>query len=155
MTYPRNFSHIGITVTDLDRAVEFYTQVMGWYLIMPPTTISEDDSAIGVMCNDVFGPGWGSFRIAHLSTGDKIGIELFEFPNSERRDNNFEFWKTGVFHFSVQDWTSKGWPPRSSLPAASSACRYASTTPAKSLTAWSIWKIRSATSSRSTATATS
>ncbi|MGL5119050.1 MAG: VOC family protein, partial [Plesiomonas shigelloides] len=29
MTYPRNFSHIGITVTDLDRAVEFYTQVMG------------------------------------------------------------------------------------------------------------------------------
>ena len=103
MTYPRNFSHIGITVTDLDRAVEFYTQVMGWYLIMPATTITEDDSAIGVMCNDVFGPGWGSFRIAHLSTGDKIGIELFEFPNSEQRENNFEFWKTGVFHFSVQD----------------------------------------------------
>ena len=103
MTYPRNFSHIGITVTDLDKAVEFYTKVMGWYLIMPATTITEDDSAIGVMCNDVFGPGWGSFRIAHLSTGDKIGIELFEFPNSERRENNFEFWKSGVFHFSVQD----------------------------------------------------
>ncbi|MGL6367098.1 VOC family protein [Aeromonas veronii] len=48
-------------------------------------------------------PGLGSFRIAHLSTGDKIGIELFEFPNSERRENNFEFWKSGVFHFSVQD----------------------------------------------------
>jgi hypothetical protein len=32
-----------------------------------------------------------SFRIAHLSTGDKIGIELFEFPNSEQRENNFEF----------------------------------------------------------------
>ena len=103
MTYPRNFSHIGISVTDLEAAVKFYTEVMGWYLIMPPTTITEDDSAIGVMCNDVFGPGWGSFRIAHLSTGDKIGIELFEFPNSERRENNFEFWKSGVFHFSVQD----------------------------------------------------
>lgn len=61
MTYPRNFSHIGITVTDLDKAVEFYNKVMGWYLIMPATTISEDDSAIGVMCNDVFRPGLGFF----------------------------------------------------------------------------------------------
>ena len=26
MTYPRNFSHIGITVTDLDAAVRFYAE---------------------------------------------------------------------------------------------------------------------------------
>ncbi len=102
-TYPRTFSHIGISVPDLDAAVTFYTEVMGWYLIMAPTTIEQDDSAIGVMCDDVFGPGWGSFRIAHLATGDKIGIELFEFRNATKPDNNFEYWKTGVFHFSVQD----------------------------------------------------
>ncbi|GGB51592.1 hypothetical protein GCM10011502_25890 [Oceanisphaera marina] len=48
--YPRNFSHIGISVPDLDAAVTFYTEVMGWYLIMAPTEISEDDSAIGEMC---------------------------------------------------------------------------------------------------------
>lgn len=101
--FPRTFSHIGLSVPDLDRAVKFYTEVMGWYLIMAPTTITEDDSAIGVMCNDVFGPGWGQFRIAHLATGDKIGIELFQFPNSENPENNFEYWKTGVFHFAVQD----------------------------------------------------
>ena len=29
--YPRNFSHIGISVPDLDKAVAFYTEVMGWY----------------------------------------------------------------------------------------------------------------------------
>jgi lactoylglutathione lyase family protein len=101
--YPRTFSHIGLSVPDLDRAVKFYTEVMGWYLIMAPTTITEDDSAIGVMCNDVFGPGWGQFRIAHLATGDKIGVELFQFPNAENPENNFEYWKTGVFHFAVQD----------------------------------------------------
>ncbi|WP_298443111.1 lactoylglutathione lyase family protein [uncultured Ferrimonas sp.] len=102
-SFPRTFSHIGISVPDLAAAVTFYTEVMGWYEIMAPATVTEDDSAIGVMCNDVFGPGWGSFKIAHLATGDKIGIELFEFPNAENPADNFEFWKTGVFHFSVQD----------------------------------------------------
>ncbi|MDO6782883.1 lactoylglutathione lyase family protein [Neptunomonas phycophila] len=103
MTYPRSFSHIGLSVTDLDKAVEFYTQVMGWYIIMEPTTISEDDSPIGVMCTDVFGVGWDRFRIAHLSTGDRIGVEIFEFKNAQKPENNFEYWKSSVFHFCVQD----------------------------------------------------
>lgn len=103
MTYPRSFSHIGLSVTDLDKAVEFYTQVMGWYIIMEPTTISEDDSPIGVMCTDVFGAGWDRFRIAHLSTGDRIGVEIFEFKNAQKPENNFEYWKSSVFHFCVQD----------------------------------------------------
>lgn len=38
-----------------------------------------------VMCDDVFGDDWGRFRIAHLSTGDKIGVELFEFKNATAR----------------------------------------------------------------------
>ena len=77
--YPRTFSHIGISVPDLEKAVAFYTGVLGWYLIMTPTEITEDNSAIGEMCTDVFGAGWDSFRIAHLSTGDRIGVELFQF----------------------------------------------------------------------------
>jgi lactoylglutathione lyase family protein len=101
--YPRSFSHIGLSVTDLDAAVKFYTDVMGWYVIMPPTTLVEDDTAVGVMCTDVFGAGWASCRIAHLSTGDRIGVEIFEFPNSVKPENNFEYWKTGVFHFCMQD----------------------------------------------------
>ena len=84
MNYPRAFSHIGITVPDLDRAVEFYTNVLGFYLIMPQTTVKEDHSPIGIMCKDVFGDGFGSFRIAHLSTSDKIGVEIFEFPESKK-----------------------------------------------------------------------
>lgn len=103
MTYPRTFSHIGLSVPSVTEAVKFYEDVMGWYTIMQPSDVVEDDSPIGVMCTDVFGPGWGSFRIAHMSTGDKIGIELFEFPNNEKPENNFEFWKTGIFHYCVQD----------------------------------------------------
>ncbi|MGD7045947.1 lactoylglutathione lyase family protein [Jeotgalibacillus proteolyticus] len=102
-TYPRNFSHIGLSVPDLDAAVKFYKEVFGWYIMMEPSPVNNDDTPIGQMCRDVFGDDWEEFRIAHLSTGDKIGIELFEFPQNEKPDNNFEYWKTGIFHFCVQD----------------------------------------------------
>jgi lactoylglutathione lyase family protein len=98
-----SFSHIGITVPDLDRAVEFYTKALELHLIMPPTEIRHDDSAIGQMCDDVFGDGWGSFRIAHLSTGDGVGLELFEFPRTIAEPRPFDYWRQGLFHFCVQD----------------------------------------------------
>ena len=103
MAYPKAFSHIGLSVPDLDKAVEFYREVMGWYVIMPPTTITKDDSDIGIMCNDVFGENWTSFRIAHMSTSDKIGVEIFEFPNNIPVESEFKYWRTGLFHFAVQD----------------------------------------------------
>jgi len=103
MTYPRSFSHIGLSVPNLEEAVSFYSEVMGWYTIMEPSDVALDDSPIGIMCRDVFGDSLETFRIAHLSTGDRIGIELFEFPNNVRPDDNFEYWKTGIFHYCVQD----------------------------------------------------
>lgn len=32
MTTPRTFSHIGLSVPDLDAAVQFYSDVLGLYL---------------------------------------------------------------------------------------------------------------------------
>ena len=102
--YPKTFSHIGITVPNIEEAVKFYTEVMGFYVIMEPTVVKEEnETAIGQMCIDVFGEGWGTFKIAHLSTGDKIGFELFEFNESKDLKPNFEPFRTGLFHFSVQD----------------------------------------------------
>ncbi|MDX1721363.1 MAG: VOC family protein, partial [Salegentibacter mishustinae] len=80
-TYPKSFSHIGITVPNIEEAVRFYSQVMGWYIIMKPSTVKKErDTAIGQMCIDVFGEDWEEFEIAHMSTSDGIGIELFSFP---------------------------------------------------------------------------
>lgn len=102
--YPRNFSHIGITVPNLEDAITFYTEVMNWYVIMEPSDVIEEHStAIGQMCIDVFGTGWGAFRIAHISTGDGIGIELFEFKQNDKLRHTFNPYQTGIFHFSVQD----------------------------------------------------
>ncbi|MEF9951783.1 MAG: lactoylglutathione lyase family protein [Clostridium sp.] len=104
MTYPRAFSHIGLSVTDIDKAVAFYKDVMGWYIVMEPSKVVEEtETAIGQMCIDVFGPGFRSFRIAHMVTSDGIGVEIFQFLNSQKPENNFEYWKSGVFHFCIQD----------------------------------------------------
>ena len=102
-TYPRTFSHIGISVPDVVKSAKFYSDVMGWYHIMEPTTISEESNTpIGKMCIDVFGNGWESFKIAHMSTGDKIGVEIFEFKNN-KTSKEFKYWMTSTFHFCVQD----------------------------------------------------
>lgn len=102
--YPKSFSHIGITVPDIEKAVEFYSEIMGWYIIMEPSVVVEEkETAIGKMCIDVFGEGWGEFEIAHLSTSDGVGIELFSFPNGVKKAPEFNPFNTGLFHFCVQD----------------------------------------------------
>ena len=102
--YPRSFSHIGITVPDIEKAVEFYAEVMGWYVIMSPSKVKKErDTAIGQMCIDVFGEDWEEFEIAHMSTSDGIGIELFSFPHGVKKAPPFNPFNTGLFHFCVQD----------------------------------------------------
>jgi len=102
--YPRSFSHIGITVPDIKKAVRFYSDVMGWYIIMEPSRVKkENETAIGQMSIDVFGEDWNEFEIAHMSTSDGIGIELFSFPHGIKSAPEFNPFNTGLFHFCVQD----------------------------------------------------
>ncbi len=102
--YPRSFSHIGITVPNIEEAVTFYSEVMGWYIIMEPFTVKKErETAIGQVCIDVFGEDWETFKIAHLATSDGIGVELFSFPHGVKKAPEFNPFNTGLFHFCVQD----------------------------------------------------
>lgn len=95
------FNHAGLSVTDLDQAVDWYRDVFGLRLIRGPLTldIAAPDSGPPA---DIFGPQWKRTRIAHLSTANGTGIELFEFgdPAAERRVDNFDYWRTGIFHIA-------------------------------------------------------
>ncbi|MEP2722792.1 VOC family protein, partial [Roseibium sp.] len=51
----------------------------------------------------VFGEGWRSLRIAHMSTSDRIGVEIFEFKGNREPTDNLDYRTTGLFHFCIQD----------------------------------------------------
>lgn len=102
--YPRKFSHIGISVKEIEKIVKWYCDVLGFYLIMKPTIVkNEGETAIGRMCQAVFGNKFQDFKIAHLSTADGIGIEMFEFPETSNDEIKFNPYQKGIFHLSIQD----------------------------------------------------
>jgi hypothetical protein len=103
-TYPRSFSHIGISVPDVEKAVEFYTKVMGWYTIMEPTLIIEDDSPIGEMCTEVFGEKWEKFKIAHLSTVTVLALKYLNLKTKKNQKTTLSTGKRGssIFVFKTQ-----------------------------------------------------
>jgi catechol 2,3-dioxygenase-like lactoylglutathione lyase family enzyme len=101
--YPRTFQHLGISVPDGEKAVDFYGKIMGWCLIFKPTAGTEEaETPIGKMRTDAVGTGWGSFSRTHMSTGNKMGIEIFAFGKHDQ-PADFAYWKTSPFHFCVQD----------------------------------------------------
>jgi len=153
-TTPRTFSHIGLSVSDLNKAVEFYRDVLGFYVIMPPTLIKQDETDIGVMCNGVFGQGWGKFRIAHLATADRIGVELFEFVGNHAPANNLQFRQIGMFHFAIQDPDVEGLLAKIVAAGGRQRIPVREYFPGNKPTTWSMLKIPSASSSSSTRTPT-
>ena len=62
--YPRTFSHIGISVPDVDKAVDFYSKVMGWYQIIKPTVITYAGKVLNAML-----AGFGGHPIKAVDKG--------------------------------------------------------------------------------------
>lgn len=103
LSHPRKLSHIGVSVPDIELALKFYSEILGWTVVKSPFYVEENNTPMGIMCTDVFGNGFKKFRMAHLLTGSGVGFELFEFINHAEPENNFEYWKTGIFHFCIED----------------------------------------------------
>ena len=95
-------NHVGLMVGNMDKAVEFYTKVLGLKIVMNNTKVLEErETAIGKMCIAVFGEGFKGFNIAHLVTTDGIGVELFEMKERAER-HDLDFSRLGIFHFCLQ-----------------------------------------------------
>lgn len=103
-TCPRPLHHIAIGVSDIDAAIKWYEEVLGYRVFTGPVELTLEGERAAQL-SDVLGPRFRRLRIAHLSTGGGVGLELFESidPPHERRTEDVEFWKSGTFHFCVTD----------------------------------------------------
>jgi catechol 2,3-dioxygenase-like lactoylglutathione lyase family enzyme len=100
--YPRVITHIGATVADIEKAIQWYHDILGFESVVGPFNVVADESHFGQIAADLW-PGFGGVRVAQLAGANGVCLELFEFnkPATAVRENNFEYWKTGPNHFAI------------------------------------------------------
>jgi catechol 2,3-dioxygenase-like lactoylglutathione lyase family enzyme len=87
-------THVGIAVPELERALHWYSEVLGFEALGGVTRVRGNDGHAGVVAADVLGPALASFKQRQLIGANGVGLELFEFeePSAGRR---------GIFHMCV------------------------------------------------------
>ncbi|KAF5010404.1 hypothetical protein FDECE_3456 [Fusarium decemcellulare] len=100
-----NFNHIAIAVPDGEAAVEWYTKVLGFEVLIPLTTRKASDPE-GPLLTAIYGKELKEMKLAILSAGNDVGVEIFEFVDppyngpKERIDwNPNTYTRGGVFHY--------------------------------------------------------
>jgi catechol 2,3-dioxygenase-like lactoylglutathione lyase family enzyme len=78
-------THVGLTVPDLDGAVDWYSDLLGLEPLGDPIAVRAHEGHAGVVAADVLGTHFGSFRQAHLAGANGVAIELFEFEPARRQ----------------------------------------------------------------------
>jgi catechol 2,3-dioxygenase-like lactoylglutathione lyase family enzyme len=101
----RSLVHVGITVPDIVRAVEWYASVLGFDVLVEPVLVRAADGHAGEGASDVFGDRFRSMKIAQLVSGNGVGLELFQFvdPETPKQAPTFDYWEPGPFHICVRD----------------------------------------------------
>jgi catechol-2,3-dioxygenase len=65
--YPRVITHIGATVVDIDKAIQWYQEILGFQLLAGPLNVVADDSHFGQIATDLWGSAFGGGRVAELT----------------------------------------------------------------------------------------
>lgn len=107
MTIPhsRNLNHVGITVPDIYRAMDWYMEVLGCTHLMGPRVLdagNQQEKRAAIIMGSRFRKAYQ----VQLATANGVGIELFQFvdPAVERYgDENMEYWKQGYWHLCYTD----------------------------------------------------
>src|SRR3981189_2547613 len=100
---PMAANPVGVGVADIERAIRWYGEVLGFTLLTGPLEIRAADPDSNLQ--DGLGQDCNALLQAHMVSVNGIGIELFQFldPPHERRDPPLEYWKSGFFHICVSD----------------------------------------------------
>jgi catechol 2,3-dioxygenase-like lactoylglutathione lyase family enzyme len=103
--YPRTINHIAVSVSNLEEAIRWYQDILGFTLIKQPIEFEANDSLTGMAVKDFHSPKLKKMKIAWLTSANQVGFEIIEYvePKAERRADSFEYWKSGITHISVTD----------------------------------------------------
>ena len=97
-------NHFGLSVSNIDEAIQFYKETMGWWHEAGPFTIQNDGGPSCKFIDTIYaheGHTWESFKLAHMAAANGVGVELLEFENGFDPQIEFEFKRHGVFHFAI------------------------------------------------------
>jgi catechol 2,3-dioxygenase-like lactoylglutathione lyase family enzyme len=105
LVYPRAVNHVGAGVADIERAIRWYREVLGFTLLKGPTEVPAGSGYRANEARDVLGQDFNAMLLAHMVSANGIGIELFQLldPPHDRREPSLEYWKSGFFHICVTD----------------------------------------------------
>ncbi|CAF1179641.1 unnamed protein product [Rotaria sordida] len=106
-TYARAMNHVGISVTDIDAVLAWYHDVLGFTVLIAPVEIAVNNSTpMGSLLSQMYPPEMKRVKMAHMSSGNGVGLELFQFidpPTRRPNTTSFEYSRAGLFHICVTD----------------------------------------------------
>jgi len=88
--------HIGLRVENLERSIQFYTDVFGGRLSTQPMEYGPPDAG-----EILDGPPDLSFRVCHVTFDDGT-IELFELSEPHRATTPIPATQSGIIHYALQ-----------------------------------------------------
>ena len=93
----KGIDHVGISVTSLDRSIEFYRDLLGMEVVHRGKIVG------GERYDRILALKGSQFRAARLKKGD-LQVELFEFmnPSPQPLDPRYPVSDHGISHFGVQ-----------------------------------------------------
>ncbi|MFQ6391498.1 VOC family protein [Priestia aryabhattai] len=72
-------THVGLAVPDVEKAVQWYEQVLGFKRIAGPYTFNAEEEPAENMTQDLLGSRIKKMKNVHMTADNQVGIELFEF----------------------------------------------------------------------------
>jgi catechol 2,3-dioxygenase-like lactoylglutathione lyase family enzyme len=99
----RAFAHVGITVSDIEAALDWYQNVLGFDRLTGPLDVKRNEGHLGDVADELYrDTDFESVRLAHLTTANQVTVELFEFDGTTG-DTTTDPTTPGISHISVID----------------------------------------------------
>ena len=149
-TYPRSINHVGVGVADIERAIHWYQEVLGFTLLMGPTEVRATPGYRANEVRDVLGQNFNAMLQAHMVSVNGIGIELFQLldPPHERGSPPWSTGRVGSFTFASPTPISRSSRSASPRPAAVKGLRSGELTREQRITGFVTARTPLGTSSR-------